>query len=244
MAPTPPRAWGLHPHAALFVPPDTDVLCGTEPPGPRHGLALARLRLEPALRCTEPTACVPCLEARVRLALSPATSTATESRLSVQPGTSETEDSGDGGQWSPVTGATSSQPKVTGLLLLSGHTYASSRCVAVEVWAPLRPTLRGRTVVCRCGAPGMGVPTLSVPGHWGCGRWHQRISVAWGSRSRAPGRWVLAVPVPHRSGWWFSCPGLGDLPVLRGAAGLRTPHLCIHELTGPAEAEPAAAGVR
>lgn len=209
MDPTPPRAWGLRPHAALCVPPDTDVLCGTEPPAPRHGLALARLRLEPALRCTEPTACVPCLEARVRLAMSPATSTATESRLSVQPGTSGTEDSGDGGQWSPVTGATSSQPNVTGLLLLSGHAYASSRCVAVEVWAPLGPTLRGRTVVCRCGAPGMGVPTLSVPGHWGCGRWHQRISVAWGSRSRAPGRWVLAVPVPHRSGVVVFLPRVG-----------------------------------
>ncbi|XP_064287807.1 LOW QUALITY PROTEIN: interleukin-17 receptor C [Passer domesticus] len=125
---------------------DTDVLCGTEPPGPRHELALARLRLEPALRCAEPRACVPCLEARVRLALPPATSTATESRLSVQPGTSGTRESGDGGQWSPATGATSSQPNVTGLLLLSGHAYASSRCVAVEVWAPLGPTLRGRSV--------------------------------------------------------------------------------------------------
>ncbi|XP_068058127.1 interleukin-17 receptor C isoform X1 [Anomalospiza imberbis] len=125
---------------------DADVLCGTEPPGPRHELALARLRLEPTLRCTEPLACVPCLEARVRLALPPATSTATESRLSVQPGTSGTEDSSDGGQWSPAAGASPSQPNVTGLLLLSGHAYASSRCVAVEVWAPLVPTLRGRTV--------------------------------------------------------------------------------------------------
>ncbi|KAL9838416.1 interleukin-17 receptor C isoform 2-T2 [Geothlypis trichas] len=125
---------------------DTDVLCGTEPPGPRQELALARLRLEPALRCTEPTACAPCLEARVRLALPPATGTATESRLSVQPGTAGTEDSGDGGQWSPATGATRSQTNITGLLLLSGHTFASSRCVAVEVWAPLGPALRGRTV--------------------------------------------------------------------------------------------------
>uniref|UniRef100_A0A8C3QEL4 Interleukin 17 receptor C n=1 Tax=Cyanoderma ruficeps TaxID=181631 RepID=A0A8C3QEL4_9PASS len=132
---------------------DTDVLCGTEPPGPRHGLALAHLRLEPALRCTEPMACVPCLEAHVRLALPPATSTATESRLSVQSGTSGKGDSGDGGQWSPVTGATSSQSNVTGLLLLSGHAYASSRCVAVEVWAPLGPTLHGQTmgwVIFRC----------------------------------------------------------------------------------------------
>ncbi|XP_063268123.1 LOW QUALITY PROTEIN: interleukin-17 receptor C [Prinia subflava] len=132
---------------------DTDVLCGTEPPGPRHGLALARLRLEPALRCIEPTACVPCLEARVRLALPPTASTAAVSHLSVQPGTSATEDSGDGGQWSPMTRAASSQPNVTGLLLLSGHAYASSRCVAVEVWAPLGPTLRGRTggwVIFRC----------------------------------------------------------------------------------------------
>ncbi|KAM4893691.1 interleukin-17 receptor C isoform 4-T4 [Sylvia borin] len=125
---------------------DTDVLCGTEPPGPRHGLALAHLQLEPALRCTEPMACVPCLEARVRLALPHATSTSTESHLSMQPGTSGTEDSGDGAQWSPVTGATSSQPNVTGLLLLSGHAYASSRCVAVEVWAPLGPALRRQTV--------------------------------------------------------------------------------------------------
>ncbi|XP_056357685.1 interleukin-17 receptor C isoform X2 [Oenanthe melanoleuca] len=121
---------------------DTDVLCGTEPPGPRHGLALARLRLEPALRCTEPTACVPCLEARVRLALPPATSAG--SRLSAQPGPSGTEDSGDGSL--TATEATLSQPNVTGLLLLSGHAYASSRCVAVEVWARLSPTLRGRTV--------------------------------------------------------------------------------------------------
>lgn len=176
------------------------MLCGTEPPGRKHGLALARLRLKPALRCTEPTACVPCLEARVRLALPPATSTATEPRRSMLPGTPETEDSGDGGQWSPATGAASSQPNVTGLLLLSGHTYASSRCVAVEVWAPLGRTLRGRTVVHRCGARGMGVPTLSVPGHWGCGHWHQRISVAQGSCSCASGRWVLVVPVPHRNG--------------------------------------------
>uniref|UniRef100_A0A8C5IL78 Interleukin 17 receptor C n=1 Tax=Junco hyemalis TaxID=40217 RepID=A0A8C5IL78_JUNHY len=125
---------------------DTDVLCGTEPPGPRQELALARLRLEPALRCTEPMACAPCLEARVRLALAPATGNAAESPLSVQPGTAGTEDSGDGGQRSPATGATPSQPNVTGLLLLSGHTFASSRCVAVEVWAPLGPALRGRTV--------------------------------------------------------------------------------------------------
>lgn len=237
---------GTPPHTALCVPPDTDVLCGTEPPGPRQELALARLRLEPALRCTEPTACAPCLEARVRLALPPATGTATESRLSVQPGTAGTEDSGDGGQWSPATGATRSQTNITGLLLLSGHTFASSRCVAVEVWAPLGPALRGRTVVCRCGAPGVSVPALSVPGHWGCGRCHQGMSVAWGSRSCAPGSWggcwrcrcLTAV------GWWFSCPGLGDLPVLRGSAGLRTPHLSVHEVTGPAEAEPAAAGAR
>ncbi|XP_054137176.1 interleukin-17 receptor C [Melozone crissalis] len=125
---------------------DTDVLCGTEPPGPRQELALARLRLEPALRCTEPTACAPCLEARVRLALAPATGTAAESPLSAQPGTAGSEDSSDGGQRSPATGATPSQPNVTGLLLLAGHTFASSRCVAVEVWAPLGPALRGRTV--------------------------------------------------------------------------------------------------
>ncbi|KAJ7416016.1 hypothetical protein BTVI_36411 [Pitangus sulphuratus] len=39
------------------------------------------------------------------------------------------------------------QPNVTVLLLLSGHTFASSRCVAVEVQAPLAPTQRNRTLV-------------------------------------------------------------------------------------------------
>ncbi|XP_051644478.1 interleukin-17 receptor C isoform X1 [Manacus candei] len=134
---------------------DTDVLCGTEPPGPGHGLSLARLWLEPALHCSEPMACVPCLEARVRLALAPAarTTSATETHHSVLLGIPGAEDGSGGGQWSPVAGVTLSQPNVTGLLLLSGHTFAFSRCVAVEVWAPLAPTQRNRTlgwVIFRC----------------------------------------------------------------------------------------------
>ncbi|XP_068264999.1 interleukin-17 receptor C isoform X2 [Nyctibius grandis] len=120
---------------------DSDVLCGTEPSGPGLGLALARLRLEPALRCTGPTACSPCLAARLRLALPPGTG---EPHHPAPTGTPGAEDSGEGGWWSPVDRATSSQPSVTGLLLLSGHTYASSRCVAVEVRAPLVPALPGR----------------------------------------------------------------------------------------------------
>ncbi|XP_075014897.1 interleukin-17 receptor C [Calonectris borealis] len=120
---------------------DTDVLCGMEPPGPGRGLALARLRLEPALRCTGPMACSPCLEARLRLAVPPGTS---EPHRPVPSGIPGAEDSAEGGQWSPTDGASSSQPNVTGLLLLSGHAYASSRCVAVEVRVPLAPTLPGR----------------------------------------------------------------------------------------------------
>ncbi|XP_075570555.1 LOW QUALITY PROTEIN: interleukin-17 receptor C [Pelecanus crispus] len=120
---------------------DTDMLCGMEPPGPGHGLALAELRLVPALRCVEPMACSPCLEARLRLALLPATG---EPRRPVPSGIPGVEDGGEGGQWSPVDGADSSQPNVTGLLMLSGHAYASSRCVAVEVQAPLAPALPGR----------------------------------------------------------------------------------------------------
>ncbi|KAM6059303.1 interleukin-17 receptor C isoform 2-T2 [Theristicus caerulescens] len=120
---------------------DTDVLCGTEPLGPGHGLALARLRLEPALRCTGPMACSPCLEARLRLALPPGTG---EPRRPAPSGVPGAEGSGEEGRWSPMDGAASSQPNITGLLLLSGHAYASSRCVAVEVWAPLAPTPPGR----------------------------------------------------------------------------------------------------
>ncbi|KAM6126470.1 LOW QUALITY PROTEIN: interleukin-17 receptor C [Phoenicopterus ruber ruber] len=122
---------------------DTDVLCGTELPGPGHGLALARLRLEPALRCTGPMACSPCLEARLRLALSPGTGAP---RRPVPLGIPGAEDSGETGPWSPMDGAASSQLNVTGLLLLSGHAYASSRCVAVEVRAPLAPTLPSRSL--------------------------------------------------------------------------------------------------
>ncbi|XP_064309745.1 interleukin-17 receptor C [Phalacrocorax carbo] len=122
---------------------DTDVLCGMELPGPSHGPALARLQLEPALRCTGPTACSPCLAVRLRLAVPPGISTSKPRRPvpSVIPGA---EDGDEGGQSSLMDGAAWSQPNVSGLLLLSGHTYASSRCVAVEVGAPLAPALPGR----------------------------------------------------------------------------------------------------
>ncbi|KAM6197348.1 interleukin-17 receptor C [Sarcoramphus papa] len=120
---------------------DTDMLCGTEPPGPGHGLALAQLRLEPALRCAGPVTCSPCLAAHLRLALLPGTGEPHHPAPSGIPGT---EDGGEGGRWSPVDGAASSQPDVTEVLLLSGHTYASSRCVAVEVRAPLAPMLPGQ----------------------------------------------------------------------------------------------------
>ncbi|KAM6247961.1 interleukin-17 receptor C [Spheniscus humboldti] len=120
---------------------DTDMLCGTEPLGPGCGLVLAQLRLEPALRCTGPVACLPCLEARLRLALPPGTG---EPRCPASSGIPGAEDGGEGGRWSPMDGAASSQPNITGLLLLSGHAYAFSRCVAVEVRVPLAPTLPGR----------------------------------------------------------------------------------------------------
>nr|XP_038041828.1 interleukin-17 receptor C [Anas platyrhynchos] len=106
---------------------DADVLCGTEPAGPGPGLALVWLRLEPALRCAGPAACSPCLQARLRLA--------------VEPGAPR--DGDNAGDVSPST--TASPPhNVSGLLLLSSHSYASSRCVAVEVWAPLTSVPPGR----------------------------------------------------------------------------------------------------
>ncbi|XP_009881137.1 PREDICTED: uncharacterized protein LOC104284491, partial [Charadrius vociferus] len=83
---------------------------------------------------------------RLRLALPPGTG---EPRRPAPSGIPGAEDSHEGGRWSPVDGADSSQPNVTGLLLLSGHTYASSRCVAVEVWAPLAPDLPGRSLTAR-----------------------------------------------------------------------------------------------
>ncbi|KAM4769447.1 interleukin-17 receptor C [Cyanocitta cristata] len=221
---------------------DTDVLCGTEPPGPRHGLAPARLRLEPALRCTEPTACVPCLEARVRLALPPAASTATEPRRSVLPGTPGTEDSGDGGQRPPATGASSSQPNVTGLLLLSGHTYASSRCVAVEVWAPLGSTLRGRTVgwvIFRCFEAPLG-SVLHITAYTNS-RGRQRLS----QQQRVPDcSWPAAqaaVPQCQVPRLWVS-PGQKEVVVeVQGAAAghsytLRLYHNNSHGTSGPGRA--------
>ncbi|XP_035168209.1 interleukin-17 receptor C, partial [Oxyura jamaicensis] len=106
---------------------DADVLCGMEPTGPGPGLALVWLRLEPALRCAGPSACSPCLQARLRLAM--------------EPGAPR---DGDGDGDMSLSTAASPPHNVSGLLLLSGHTYASSRCVAVEVWAPPASALPGR----------------------------------------------------------------------------------------------------
>ncbi|KAM6256789.1 interleukin-17 receptor C isoform 2-T2 [Porphyrio hochstetteri] len=114
---------------------DTDVLCGMELLGSGCGLALARLRLEPALRCTGTAACSPCLQARLRLALPPGTGCPTPSGIS---------GAEDGDEGSLVGEASSSQPSITALLLLSGHAYASSRCVAVEVRAPLASAVPGQ----------------------------------------------------------------------------------------------------
>ncbi|XP_068763552.1 interleukin-17 receptor C-like [Struthio camelus] len=96
---------------------DADALCGLEAPRSGPGLVPTRLRLEPALRCTGAADCSPCLRARLQLALEPAAGpgpppTSTPRRRESPPGTA-----------------------VAGILLLSGHAYASSRCVAVEVRA-------------------------------------------------------------------------------------------------------------
>ncbi|CAM9347503.1 unnamed protein product [Bubo scandiacus] len=155
---------------------DTDVLCGTESPGRGRGLALARLWLEPALRCTGPVACSPCLEVRLRLAVPPGTSTDKPHRP-VPSGIPGAEDGGEGKQGSPVEGATLSQPNITGVLLLSGHAYAFSRCVAIEVWAPLAPALPGRSlgwVTFRCFEAPLG-SELHVTAYTNS-RGHRRLS--------------------------------------------------------------------
>ncbi|XP_075288755.1 interleukin-17 receptor C [Opisthocomus hoazin] len=114
-----------------------DTLCGMEPPGPGRGPALAGLRLEPALRCAGPAACSPCLEVRLRLALPPGTG---------QPRRPAPTSSHAGTRRPPAGGDATSKPGIAGRLLLSGHTYASSRCVAVEVRAPREPALPGRAL--------------------------------------------------------------------------------------------------
>lgn len=126
------------------------MLCGTEPTGPGPGLALVWLRLEPALRCAGPSACSPCLQARLRLAM--------------EPGAPR---DGDGDGDMSLSTAASPPHNVTGLLLLSGHTYASSRCVAVEVWAPLASALPGRRLVRR--VQGQAAPGTAVRGDVGTG---------------------------------------------------------------------------
>ncbi|XP_074770480.1 interleukin-17 receptor C [Athene noctua] len=153
---------------------DTDVLCGTESPGRGPGLALAQLRLEPALRCTGPVACSPCLEVRLRLAVLPGTGKPLRPTPSDIPGA---EDGDEGRRGSLVDGATSSQPNITGLLLLSGHAYAFSRCVAIEVWAPLAPALPSRSlgwVTFRCFEAPLG-SELHVTAYTNS-RGHRRLS--------------------------------------------------------------------
>lgn len=161
---------------------DTDVLCGMEPPGPGHGLALAQLQLEPVLRCTGPTACSPCLEARLRL-----TTGTGDPRRPAPSGIPEAEDGGKGGRWPAVDGTASSQPNVTGLLLLSGHTYASSRCVAVEVWAPLAPALPGQPlgwVTFQCFEAPLGsklhvTAYTNSRDHWRLSQWQWVPDCSW-----------------------------------------------------------------
>lgn len=187
-------------------PADADVLCGTEPAGPGPGLALVWLRLEPALRCAGPAACSPCLQARLRLA--------------VEPGAPR--DGDNAGDVSPST-TTSPLHNVSGLLLLSSHSYASSRCVAVEVWAPLTSVPPGRRRLVRMARHGAGWPRApQCVGMWGCGHGCRGIPTA----------------------RWFSCPGLGEVPVLRGAAGLRAARDGAHQRSWPPLAEPEAAGAR
>lgn len=150
--------------------PDPDVLCGMEPQGPHRGLALSRLRLEPALRCSAPGACSPCLEARLRLAVP---------RSTAGPGIPAAGHSGDAVRGSPELGDPSPQHNASGVLLLAAHTYTSSRCVAVEVWEPIGAALPGQTLVWRWGHQEWVSPT--VTGHCGC--WHRCISVVWRSCS-------------------------------------------------------------
>ncbi|XP_057261517.1 interleukin-17 receptor C isoform X3 [Pezoporus wallicus] len=116
---------------------DPDVLCGMEPQGSHHGLALSRLRLEPALRCTGARACSPCLEARLRLAVP---------RGAAGPRIPAAGHGGDGDRGAPEHGDPSPQHNASGVLLLAAHTYTSSRCVAMEVWAPIGTALPGRTL--------------------------------------------------------------------------------------------------
>ncbi|XP_033921748.1 interleukin-17 receptor C [Melopsittacus undulatus] len=143
---------------------DPDVLCGMEPQGPPHGLALSRLRLEPALRCTGPGACSPCLEARLRLAVPRGTGA---------PRIPAAEHGGDAARGSPEHGDPSAQHNTSGVLLLAAHTYTSSRCVAVEVWVPIGTVLPGQLlgwVTFRCFEAPLGselrVMAYTTHGHW------------------------------------------------------------------------------
>ncbi|KAM6325274.1 interleukin-17 receptor C [Podargus strigoides] len=173
---------GCHPSS-----PDTDVLCGMELPAPSPGLALARLRLAPALRCTGPMACAPCLEAHLRLALPPGTGGAGEPHRPLPSGIPGAGDGGEGRWWSPVDEATSSQPNITVLLLLSGHTYASSRCVAVEVQAPLALVLPNRPlgwVTFRCFEAPLGselhvTAYINSRSHWRLSQWKRVPDCSW-----------------------------------------------------------------
>ncbi|XP_040446429.1 interleukin-17 receptor C [Falco naumanni] len=219
---------------------DTDVLCGTEPPGPGHGLSLSGLRLEPALRCAGPTACSPCLEARLRLALPPGSSG--QPRRPSPSGIPRAQDGGEGGQWSPVDGAASSQPNITTLLLLSGHTYTSSRCVAVEVQAPLTPSLPGRPlgwVTFRCFEAPLGselhvTAYTNSHGHQRLSQWQRVPDCSWPEAQAAVPQ--CQVPRLHIS------PGPKEVVVeVQGAAvghsyTLRLYHNQSHSTSGPGRA--------
>lgn len=197
VGPSPARVRDPDAHGCPPSPsPDTDVLCGTELPGLGHGLALARLRLVPVLRCSGPAACSPCLEVRLRLALPPATGTGTgQPRRPAPSGIPAAEDSDEGGRWSPVDEAASSQPNITGLLLLSGHAYASSRCVAVEVQASPAPALHGRPLVRKYRVAGVSLPATGSPLALCCkGMWVL-------ARGRLHGT-VILFPVPRGRGCW------------------------------------------
>lgn len=188
------------------------MLCGTEPAAPGPGLALLGLRLEPEVRCVGPDRCSPCLQARLRLGLEPE------------------EGGGDAGT------AASPRRDVTALLLLSGHGYASSRCVAVEVRAS-------------SAMPGRRLVRLRRAWMWGRGGAGARVGAV------ARGMWARRCGFPAQGSVRFCCfeaPLGSELHVTAysGARGRRrlsqTQRLpgeprprCTAPLHGPAPSSPA-----
>ncbi|XP_075772452.1 interleukin-17 receptor C-like, partial [Pelodiscus sinensis] len=122
---------------------EADALCspGAEVPASGPVLVPTRMRMETVVRCAEAWDCSPCVRVEVQLAVLGPQEVAAGQGI------------GDG----PRTDAPQhldSGPLLSSLLL-SAHTYASSRCVAIEVRLP-RPLARpNRTVVRgRGSAPG------------------------------------------------------------------------------------------